>query len=341
MDINLLYPDIESFTSSVGGGHNTNTIEAMSGFITEALTDPIAEIFSEEFVDEVFEYLEDPSGYSAEEIELLDKVVQKIRVATANLAYMNFASEGGVQVDDTGFHQLNNTETRQAYQWQMMNFKRAKEKAGWKAIRSLYRFLLKHSDESIFESFFDSDNYTMLLSKLVLQNDSEFSQFVNIEGFETFYHLRNHIHVVQQETLQLLLTEDVYDEVIEWVNDEPEDAKLFWLCQKVVATATLLEAIPVLPFKVHNSGLIISEFIVNRDNSSQHTQAIDNTHALVQKARKDFERAKHDLSSYMWKTANATTYQSFYQEKMVPLQEAKMTRADIAEKNTRANIVGL
>lgn len=329
-----LFKSIEDLKAVVGAVNLNNSETKMEPFVEAALDEFVAPIISRELVDHLIETYMDADDSN----EVRNKAILMLQKSAANLSYMLLASDGGIEVTDQGMFRPEDSAVKSAWQWQTMDFRKAREQQGFSALRNLYLFLEKNTIEPFLQDYLDSPERTRMNS-FFIQDDQTFNSFVSISGFQTWLSLRSFQTKIQAETLQEILTEELYNELsaISKVN-LTEEKELITICQRVVASGTILAAIPLLPFKFSNDGLIVSEFISNKDNAKQETQAIERTRNLQASCSVEFAKAKEDLVKYLDKNASSSQYESYYTEVVLPRIETETSLSQLREKRKEGGV---
>jgi hypothetical protein len=330
-----LFTDFESLKKVVGSGNIDNSLEAIEPFIEQAVEEFIAPIFGYEFVQKASELiLED----NMEQNQI--RATKLLQASAGNLAYLLLSLDGGLLVDDSGFHRMDNGQTRSAYQWQMNNFRRARQSAGWNALRRLYIFMESNEVEELSDVYIESEERIYMRS-LFLNTDLDFRRTVKIQGFETWWELRGYMETIQETVVKPLITEEVFNVLtaLRLANDESEEEGLFTLVKNVIAAGTMDLTLPMHLFSVEKGGLIISEFISNKDNSHSEKQATEFVTLAKGRVSQLFHAAKEALAKYM--EENAEDYPSYKEKVLEPALAAQAKYAQLKEANKKGKIVRL
>jgi hypothetical protein len=329
-----LFNNFSELKIAIGSGNISNSIEEMQSFIDQAIEDFAIPIFGIDFVEAVclFSEVEEPEPLEKRALSLL-------RRSIGNLAYLLKSQDGGMIIDDSGFQRLDNGQTKSAYQWQMNDFRRQRENAGWNALRNLYVFCEKNITEVFIAENYEEAPERIQMKKIWIDTDLEFSRSVKIIGFQTWWELKEYMLQAQEQTLRPLLTSDLYDslEVLRMNGDEAQEWELFEKARRVIATGAAFNAIPLHLFKFEKGGMIISEFITNKENSTQQLQATEFMNKIFTAVRENFDKAKKDLFEYL--VAKAEDYPSFNEQVVIVMNQEKKTIEEMQASNTSSKIV--
>lgn len=330
-----LFTDFESLKKVVGSGNIDNSLEAIEPFVEQAIEEFIAPIFGYEFVQKASELIIEND---MEQNQI--RATKLLQASAGNLAYLLLSLDGGLLVDDSGFHRMDNGQTRSAYQWQMNNFRRARQSAGWNALRRLYIFMESNEVDELSDVYIESEERIYMRS-LFLNTDLDFRRIVKIQGFETWWELRGYMETIQETVVKPLITEEVFNvlQALRQANDESEEERLFTLVNNVIAAGTMDLTLPMHLFSVEKGGLIISEFISNKDNSHSEKQATEFITLAKGRISQLFHAAKEALAKYM--DENADDYPSYKEKVLEPALEAQKKYNQLVEANKKGKIVRL
>lgn len=331
-----LFEDFSQVHEVLGAGNISNSIEQVNPFFEQAMDEYLKPIFGEDLAGELISISEAASPDAKESTAL-----KLARRAIANLGYMLYSMDGGVIIDDTGFQRMENAQTKSVYQWQIINFRRQRELSGWNALRMLYQFCEKNISEAFLQTHYEQAEERIAMRSILVNDDLEVSKFIKISGFQTWWEMRGYFEQVQDNTLRSMITSDVLDALIihRLNNDEGQEQELFRLSKAVVSYGALCRAIPLMMFKVEKGGLVITEFISNKDNVEQSTQAAEYISKMRVTAESNFAIAKDNLEQFMVK--NVGDYPSYKEEILDPIIESETTLEQLREKNKRSKIVRL
>jgi hypothetical protein len=333
----IIFKNIAQVKDVVAASSISNSIEKLEPHFNEALNEIVIPVIGEDVVQALSTFIENDGAEGDPEY----KAAKHLQTAVGNLAFMIMGMDGGVQVDDGGFHRQDDQQTKSAYQWQMNDFRKSRESAGWGGLRNLYLELEKNWEEAWAEPWALSEERAYMKSFFV-ETDQVFSSYLTITGFQTWWSMRNHMMAIQEETIKSLITEDVYTDLMIdlLINDpSPDDAELINLCRKTVAAGTIFRAVPLMPFKFDKGGLIITEFMPSKDNSAQQTQATAFINKLHGSSIKLYTEAKNQLAAYLDANASDSKYISYYEEKILAKIEEKKTIEDLRDQNKNSKVV--
>jgi len=239
-----------------------------------------------------------------------------VRRAQANFGYLLFASDGTIQISDTGFLQVEEGGRKGAYQWQVREFKRARSERAWEAMHQILKLLMAKRD--IYIEWSTSDSISEMLAVWLPTLDS-FNKQRRIHGFETLWTLRPSMLFIQERVIRENIGNELYEQITEeFIDDDlTADNKILLnsYIAPVIAHLSIERASMELNFRSSSNGLRVDGIDAVSDNSEKEGPAgRTDAYNVRQDAEKKGAAALRELREYLNKTASATKYPTYFND---------------------------
>lgn len=243
-------------------------------------------------------------------------LLKLVRRAQANFGYLLFASDGTIQISDTGFLQVEEGGRKSAYQWQVREFKRARNERAWEAMHQMLKLLM--AKREIYTQWAESETIEEMLSVWLPTLDA-FNKQRRIHGFDTLWTLRPSILFIQERIVRENIGDALYDEINEqFINDalSPNNKTLLnSYIDPVLAHLSLERASMELNFRSSANGLRIDGIdSVSENSESEGPAGRTDAYNVRKDAEKKGAAALRELRDYLNKTASATKYPTYFND---------------------------
>lgn len=307
---NLFNNDFDIIRGFISANVN-NTWDTISPYVDEAEEKTLA-ILGNETLDWLKSGLEDETP-TVEYTALL----KLVRRAQANFAYLLFAADGTMQISDTGFLQVEEGGRKSAFQWQVRDFKKARNERGWEALHQTLRLLVKERDT--YTQWSESDAIGEVLS-VWLPTLQDFNKYRRIDGFETLWALRPAMLFVQEEIIRENIGLDLYEALAEkFIDDDldADDKALMHYILPVVAHLSVERASHELNFRFSANGLRVEGIEANTsanefDKNAERTDAFNVRQDAATKGAAALKRLRRFLNE----KASTAKYAAYFNSEL-------------------------
>lgn len=297
------FDDLKPYISSAQANNSIDTLES---FISNALRDYIQPLTGADWITGIEERME------AVTLTDNDKVLLgHLRAALANFAYMDFAQEGNMVVDDQGFTSPNTGNARAPYQWQIRKFVVKRRRDAWAAANALVKALEQFKAD--YDDWTGSDERVDLFSLFVWNSDI-YNRYRKIDGFGTLVELRPYMKRAVDYTVKAAMGTNFYSAYRERFLDEDfaaGEAALLPFIQKIVAFDAVLHAADELQVELSPEGLKIREVnsTLNNDEGEKNAASTD---AIKKHASQQAKNAVAEMREYLDTTSSQELYPEYF-----------------------------
>lgn len=307
---NLFNNDFDIIRGFISANVN-NTWDTISPYVDEAEEKTLA-ILGPETLEMLKDGLEDDTP--TDDYLALLKLVRR---AQANFTYLLFASDGTMQISDTGFLQVDEGGRKGAYQWQVRDFKKARNERGWEAMHQILRLLMKKRD--VYTEWSESDTISEVLA-VWLPTLQDFNKYRRIDGFETLWALRPAMLFVQEEIIRENIGEALYLALAEkFIDDDldTDDKALMHYILPVVAHLSIERASQELNFIFSSNGLRVEGIEANTSANDFNTPvARTDAFNVRQDAAVKGASALKRLRKFLNEKASPTKYAAYFNSEL-------------------------
>jgi hypothetical protein len=235
--------------------------------------------------------------------------------AIVHQAYNLLSYDGTMILDDTGFKRMKSEFSDSAFQWQLRDFRLARNKATYSSIEGVINHINDNLDQQYGAEWFASKEYDKIKNHLPWCH-SVFSQYRSCQSLEVVVKLYPSILEIQQNTIANNIGQQMYDDLIyankQNVFDDDQKMILPMVIDAVsnLATARAMDE-EILQFGP--DGIEIKEFKAGGSNDGSQSSKATNQIAVVKKAAEEKgQNAIKRLRIYLNKNASANKYTSYF-----------------------------
>jgi hypothetical protein len=257
----------------------------------------LKKLFGNAFWDEIVSENENPSADNKK----LDKVIEMSKRAEIHLAYWKGFDVLNAQINDSGFHRIEDDQTKSLYNYQEKNLREYFKDTGHDTLDTLLEYLEDNIDETIFSTWKESDACT-LHRKYFINSAKDFSEIYDIDKSRlVFLNLVPYMKFVEDKEIAGLIGDSLFTKMKTLISDgtisESSNAaysNLLPKIQSVVAPYTVLYAIGKMGLRFSDKGAMFSDIMDTGGNIEK--QGYDDKRAEEVK-----EDLKDRISFYMTK----------------------------------------
>lgn len=225
----------------------------------------LKKLFGNDFWDEIVSENEDPKA----DDEKLDRVIEMAKRAEIHLAYWKGFDVLNAQIDDAGFHRVEDDQTKSLFNYQERNLKDYFKNTGHDTLDVILEYLEDNINQNVFSTWKNSDACT-LHRKYFINSAKDFSEIYDINKSRlVFLNLVPYMSFVEDKEIAGLIGDSLFEKLKTLIadgtiEDSENDAykKLIPHIQKVVAYYTVLYAVGRMGLHFSDKGSFFSEFMV-------------------------------------------------------------------------------
>ena len=229
----------------------------------------LKKLFGNAFWDEIVSENEDPQADNEE----LDRVIEMSKRAEIHLAYWKGFDVLNAQINDSGFHRVEDEQTKSLFNYQERSLKDYFKNTGHDTLDVILEYLEDNIDETIFSTWKDSDACT-LHRKYFINSAKEFSEIYDIDKSRlVFLNLVPYMKSVEDKEIAGITGDALVDKLKTLIKDGTLSdtgnevyAKLLPYIQNVSAHYTILYALGRMGLQFTDKGSFFSEFMVAGGN---------------------------------------------------------------------------
>ena len=139
-----IFYEYQELKECIGFANVNNDLESIEPYVAMAVSDILLTIVGEQLLTALAAKAEDHSFEEGFETEAW----QKIKKTVANYAYYLWASDGTISIDNFGIRQIDDGQSKSAYQWQVREFKEARLLRTYQELYALAKLLYKEQNEN-------------------------------------------------------------------------------------------------------------------------------------------------------------------------------------------------
>lgn len=242
-------------------------------------------------------------------------LLKLMQEALVRLSFADYATQGQLEISDSGFHNVKAKDRGVAWQWQMHEVRDGLKFTGYKALEKCLEFLWSKAN-STFPLWNASAEKDERLS-LFINTSKEFQRYYNIhDNACVYWYIRPKIRQVMEQDIRPVLGTSLYNTLLTEIkgrNLTNVNKVLLDVANRAIAYGSILKSIPELTTLLTDAG-IIERFTSDRATQQASNPARDTNMSLVQRnAEKEYIRAIQYLSDYL--NENAIDYPLFEESK--------------------------
>jgi len=260
-------------------------------------------------------YISNPSlpNYPAE-------LIYQLRRALVNFAYYTYSFDGSLQIDDSGFKQVEDDNYKSAHQWQMRDFRHKRKSEAFAALQELYYLLNQNGTVTppavdYFATWQASPEFDYLKS-LYLLNVDEWNRYRQIANFESLWALRS-----AQRSLDDLIADNITQELLDdyknqlaTYGSDPDLEALAPYLNKAVAHLAVARGVSELRGTVTAAGLYFeADDATSASNFVKREPVSDENYThIAHSSERQGNAAIAALRKYLNANASTTKYADYY-----------------------------
>lgn len=262
-------------------------------------------------VYQLVQVMYDQNTEDAKEARLL-RLCQK---AIVHQAYNLLSFDGTMMLDDTGFKRMKSEFSDSAYQWQIRDFRLARNKATYSSIEAIINLINNNITEPYGIKWLSSAEYERIKNHLPW-NHSIFSQYRSCQSLEVVTKLYPSILEIQQNIIANNIGQQLYDDLIDANQNNDftaDETKILPMVIDAIANLATARALDEEILQFGPDGIEIKEFKAGGSTDGSQSSKATNQIATVKKAAEEKgQNAIKRLRIYLNKNASAEKYASYF-----------------------------
>jgi hypothetical protein len=229
----------------------------------------LVKLFGNAFWDEIVAENNNPQENNAK----LDKVIEMAKRAEIHLAYWEGFDVLNAQINDSGFHRVEDDQTKSLFNYQERGLRNTFKNTGYNTLDVILEYLEDNIDEAIFETWKNSDTCS-LHRKYFINSAKEFSEIYAIgKSRLVFLNLVPYMKFVEDKEIKSIIGDGLFDKMKTLIADgtikDSANAayqNLLPHIRNVVAPYTIFYALGKLGMRFSDRGAMFSDIMVAGDN---------------------------------------------------------------------------
>lgn len=249
-----LFYDFSELKACIGFANINNDLASIEPYVDMAIGEILLPIVGGDLLAALDAKGEDNSfaeGFETDAWKLMQK-------AAANQAYYLWASDGTLNIDDYGMRQIDDGQSKSAYQWQVREFKEARLLRAYQELYLLAKLLWKQQDETWLA---DSDR--LQIEKMLLWKMEDWKQVRSLYSWYSFLSIVGHVSYVLDKKIVPLIGQAKYTVLLAEVAapdaETGANAPLLKGIRQALAHFSIIEAAQEINFKLTINGLQVIE----------------------------------------------------------------------------------
>jgi len=264
----------------------TSSFQSIEPYIKRAERKYIVPTISQPQYDE----LDNGSSLSSKQEDALNLLQE----ATAFLAYYLYIPELQVHISDQGINIITSEHKKTAFPWQIQKLEEHWFTTGMDLLEEA--LILMENNRTEFTKWENSDAFTIFRDHFIATAD-EFESIYPIQGSRRmFLKLKPIMKQVEEDAINPVLCDDLYDEVLKQIKDQnlsSKNKKLLPYIKNAIVYKTIEQAIGELAVDVTPNGLTLTSTMAQNENVKETKPA--NTGRLTAYQ----ENAKNKADKYL------------------------------------------
>jgi hypothetical protein len=265
-----IFYDYQEIKECVGFANVNNDLQSLEPYVESAVNDIILTIVGGSLLEELAAKAEDVSFDTGFESEAWDG----IKKVAANYAYLLWASDGTVSIDNFGIRQIDDGQSKSAYQWQVREFKEARLLRSYQHLHKLAMLLWTERP-----ALWLADTVRLPIEKMLLWKMSDWREARSLYSWYSFLSIVGQVNYVLDRKILPLIGESRYTDLLAEVAapgaETAGNKKLLKCIRQALAHFSIVEAAKEINFKLTSNGLQVVEI----DATSSNDKAIRSLNA--------------------------------------------------------------
>lgn len=309
-----LFKTFSDVKPHIGAANVNNDLSTIESYLYAAADSYMVPVLGSATWDALVEAY-DESSLSAAQV----KIIKPAQRALANFAYLLYAEDGGVILNDAGMGQVNNGEMKPLFQWQVRDFKRNRLTIAWDAMRVLLETL--EANKNDFEDWWDSEERKSMW-ELVIWNSRTWNKYRKVNGQGTLMALAPAVRTWMNNVLRSNLSDDLYEIFVKYLRGDDltgtgetgtELAKLIPYVERALVFGSLGQACMDLPVQIDAKGVFIDETDKGLTNDEKRLKLQrEEANRLMQSMVQQERIAVGKLRRYLDNNASTEKYVGYY-----------------------------
>jgi hypothetical protein len=301
-----LFETFEDLKPYVSSANVNNSIATLESHIEQAWEKYMIPYLGRTFGESIC------TKYDANTLDSNERILlKKIQMPLANFAYLLYAKDGGLTIDDGGITTSEDGQNKRPYQWQVRDFKNNRLNQGWQGMRTMLDHL--STNKATFTTWWSSDERNYLWS-LVIWDAFVFNKYRKIENQGVVDALLPYLGTAKKEIIANL--GDFGTEAIAWCQSRATNAAMSNLLpylENFAVWASLTQATQDIHIEIGPNGLYLNETNqgLQNDDSRKNIVQQQQNH-LNQVCANNKKAALAALINYLNTNAAADTYATWY-----------------------------
>lgn len=243
------------------------------------------------------------------------RLLRLCQKAIVHQAYNLLSFDGTMMLDDSGFKRMKSEFSDSAFQWQLRDFRLARNKATYGSLEGVINLINENIEEPYGLVWADSKEYEKIKNHLPWCH-SIFSSYRSCQSLEVVVKLYPSILEIQQNTIANNIGQQMYDDLI-YANKQSafdDDQKMILpMVIDAVSNLATARAMDEEILQFGPDGIEIKEFKAGGSNDgSQASKNLQQIVIVKKAAEEKGQNAIKRLRNYLNKNATANKYANYF-----------------------------